>query len=233
MAYTLSIAIALGTSQTGLTLQAQIVDTTGANVGTPISSGFWEAGFGNYLWTGSIPDGQRGGIKFLSGATLKAFTALNPQEGEYLDARVSTRADGANYTTARAAKLDLLGNGLVSVAAPVALSGDVTLYKGDDYYAADDAALEWTDANARWPDLTGATATFLVRSPSGSVFSKAATIVTPSGTGKKIRVELTAGETALLVSYPGPSDVRVRVTLASGHSRTLIQGELTAEEAIA
>lgn len=47
MAYTFSVAIALGSSQTGLTLTAQIVDTGGSNVGAAISTGFVEVGPGS------------------------------------------------------------------------------------------------------------------------------------------------------------------------------------------
>jgi hypothetical protein len=49
MSYTLDISLALGGSKTGLTLNAQLVDSSLANVGSAISSGFYEVGNGYYL----------------------------------------------------------------------------------------------------------------------------------------------------------------------------------------
>lgn len=94
MVYTLDIPIALGSSQTGLTLEAQLVNTSGADVGSAVTTGFTEIGLGNYLWHyASFPDGHRGGVKFRlsGGGTLKAFTAINPEEAENTDAKTSTR----------------------------------------------------------------------------------------------------------------------------------------------
>lgn len=85
MAYTLSINLVLAESDTGLSLEAQLIDTAGVNVGGAIATGFVELTLGNYLWTyASFPDGFRGGVKFsvAGGGALKAFTAVNPQEVE-------------------------------------------------------------------------------------------------------------------------------------------------------
>jgi len=82
MAYTLTTGITLGSSETGLTLEAQLVDTTGADVGSAVISGFVEIGAGNYMWTyAAYPDGFRGGVKFsvVAGA-FKAFAAVNPED---------------------------------------------------------------------------------------------------------------------------------------------------------
>ena len=94
MAYTLDLAISLGSSKTGLTLNAQIVDTSGVDVGSAITTGFTEVGTGTYLlhYT-AVPDSHRGGIKFYeSGApgTVLAFGAINPEEAEYVDQKLST-----------------------------------------------------------------------------------------------------------------------------------------------
>lgn len=77
MTYSQTIAIALGSLKTGLTLTGQLVDTTGANYGAPIVSGFSEIGNGNYLLAATLPDDWHGGIKIMSGATLMAFGAIN------------------------------------------------------------------------------------------------------------------------------------------------------------
>lgn len=103
MAYSLDYSLALGSGRTGLAdLRAQLVDTTGANVGAAISTGFVEIGSGNYLWHyASFPDGHRGGVKFYSNATpatILAFAAVNPEEGEYTDAKTSTRLPTSTYS---------------------------------------------------------------------------------------------------------------------------------------
>lgn len=93
MAYTLALGIALGSSATGLTLAAQLVDTAGSNVGGSVTTGFVEIGLGNYMWTGSIPDAHRGGVKVsISGGALQAFCAINAQEVENSDVKTSSRS---------------------------------------------------------------------------------------------------------------------------------------------
>lgn len=94
MAYTLDISLALGSSQTGLVLAAQLVDTTGASVGGEVLTGFTEIGNGNYLWHYiAFPDGHRGGVKFYESGvpgTILAFVAINPEEAENLDIKISS-----------------------------------------------------------------------------------------------------------------------------------------------
>ena len=82
----MDIGLALGTSQTGLTMAAMIVDTSGGDVGSEITSGFTEIGQGNYLWhCTTMPDDHRGGVKFYEDGvpgTILAFVAINPEEIE-------------------------------------------------------------------------------------------------------------------------------------------------------
>lgn len=98
MAYTLDTALVLGPAKTGLSdLRAQLVDTSGANVGSAVSTGFVEIGTsGNYLWHyTAFPDAHRGGVKFYSDAapsTILAFVAINPEEAERVDVAISTRS---------------------------------------------------------------------------------------------------------------------------------------------
>jgi hypothetical protein len=215
MAYTLTIGLALGSSQTGLTLTAQLVDTTGANVGSAVTTGFVELGVGNYTWTyASFPDDFRGAIKFSSGATLKAIAAVNPQEAEYTDAKISTRL-GTGYA------------GTITYTGPVATTGDVAIVHGDDYNNTDSRALEWsTTDSATWPDLTGATITLTVKAHAGGTaeLTKTGTVVTPTGATKKVRVELTAANTTALGL--GSHKFDVQATLSSGRIVTLITGTL-------
>lgn len=94
MSYTLDFTISLGSTQTGLTLRAQLFDTSGTPTGSEISTGFTELGNGHYLWHyASIPDAHRGGVKFYesgSSSTPLAVCSINPEEGEYLDQKLST-----------------------------------------------------------------------------------------------------------------------------------------------
>lgn len=101
MSYILSFDLNLGIP--GLTLQAQLVDTTGATVGGPVTTGFVEVGNGFYLFTHStIPDGHRGGITFQDsggGGPFRGFQSVNPEEAENVDAKVTTRATPAQVNT--------------------------------------------------------------------------------------------------------------------------------------
>lgn len=100
MSYTLSVSIALGSSKTGLTLTATILDTAGATVSTT-GSGFVEIGLGNYLWTGSLPDNHRGAVKF-TGTGVVALAAINTEEAEMVsdikDILVSQTPGAGEYT---------------------------------------------------------------------------------------------------------------------------------------
>jgi len=207
MAYTLDIALALGAAQTGLTLEAQLIDSTGANVGAAVTTGFYEVGVGNYLWHyAAFPDGFRGGVVFQisPGGAIMSFLAMNPEEAEYLDVPVSSRCES--------------GTGEVTVVSPVAVGGDLSLIRCDDYLLADDRALEWTSDS--WPDLSGATITFCVGN-----FEKAMTAPVPSGDDAIIRLELTDTETCTFCF--DEADFCVRAELASGNVVTLVTGTLT------
>lgn len=141
MAYQLCISLALGSSKSGIAvLRAQLVDSAGANVGSAIDTGFTEIGAGNYLWNyAAFPDAFRGGVKFYSAlvpATMLAFCAVNPQEGEYVDAAISSRLAGTAYTapdntsiSAIKAKTDLLTTATPTVISAVDGS-EITLYRG-------------------------------------------------------------------------------------------------------
>lgn len=87
MSYALDFAIILGSTKTGLALQAQLVDSTGSSVGPPITTGFTEIGRGNYLWhSTAIPESHRGGVVFTcpTDASAMTFTTINPQIDEGL-----------------------------------------------------------------------------------------------------------------------------------------------------
>ncbi len=97
MAYTLDVNLVLGAVNTGLTLEAQLVNSAGAAVGSAVTTGFTEIGGGNYLWHYTAwPDGHRGGVIFQvsPGGALKAFCSINPEEVENADAKTSAVPTG-------------------------------------------------------------------------------------------------------------------------------------------
>lgn len=87
MPYALVTLVNLGSGSTGIDdLRAQLVDQAGADVGTPIDTGFVERRSGVYLWYyDAFPDGFRGGVEFYSAAdpaVILAATDINPQVAE-------------------------------------------------------------------------------------------------------------------------------------------------------
>ncbi len=96
MAYTLDVNLALGAGNTGLTLEMQLKDTAGSNVGSAVTSGFVEFGStGNYLFHyAAWPDSHRGAAVFQvsPGGAVKAAVSINPQEVEFTDVKTSTRS---------------------------------------------------------------------------------------------------------------------------------------------
>jgi hypothetical protein len=111
MPYTLSFNLNLGSSQTGLTLKAALMDTAGTIHATirDIATGFVEVGAGNYLWSYTlIPDGYRGCVVFytgvlgvaanFAGVVVKTEISVNPEEAERVDVLVSSRLATAGYT---------------------------------------------------------------------------------------------------------------------------------------
>ena len=93
MTYTLNFSIGLGSSNTGLTLNSQLVDDDGVNTGDVLTTGFTEIGNGYYLWHyEDFPDEFRGGVKFFEqgtpGTTL-VFGSINPEEAENLDEKIT------------------------------------------------------------------------------------------------------------------------------------------------
>jgi hypothetical protein len=122
----------------------------------------------------------------------------------------------------------ILGNlgASVTMTSPVTDAGDMEVCAGDDYDDDESRSFEWTDSGSTWPTLTGATITLYVRAPNGLKMSQAGTVIVAVGAGKKVRVELTAAQTAALIDFPSPSQYRVRATLPTGHKVTLVAGDV-------
>lgn len=69
----------LGAANTDLSLQAQLIDSSGENYGSAVTEGFVEIGGGSYLWNGTLPDNFSGGIIFQqTDTTFMSFTSINP-----------------------------------------------------------------------------------------------------------------------------------------------------------
>ena len=123
--YHLSRLIKLGAANSGLTgLKCQLVDVTGANVGSVITTGFVElaTGSGEYGFDySSYPASFRGfGKVFKSdGTTFLTSFNVNPEEGENVDAKISSIA-----TTVVVSPL------VASVANAISPDNDITVYQG-------------------------------------------------------------------------------------------------------
>ena len=111
MAYALDFVITLGSSKTGLSLKATLLDTAGSAVvgQTDLSTGFVELLAGTYQWHyAAFPDGHRGAVVFHTGAfagtpVKLAASSVNPEEAENTDTKTSTRSTYAGGAVTLAA----------------------------------------------------------------------------------------------------------------------------------
>lgn len=233
MAQSLIIPISLGTSRTGLTLRAQLVDVAGANVGSPITTGFTEQDKGNYRWYyAGYADDFIGGVDFFDDGTdeFLVSTAINaadfgsgagndPLESEVPGDYVEPQAGYyIGLIPDIKAKTDTIGASTISVTSALAPGGDLHLYVGDSYSLANGNALDFTDEDDNWPNLTGLVIHFYLQS-----LDVVATVVTPTGS-KLIRVELTSAQSATLNAHKGQYALKIiysptnKVTIVEGRS---------------
>ena len=190
---------------TGVTVGFKIEDEDGAIVLARTTSGITETEPGVYR---------------------KSFTAPNAN-GDYVviwDADGKTSVEELEVGATTDAILSQLTGAQVVVVGPVVLGGDIEIVRGDDYKAADGRALEWTSGS--WPDLTDADVLFTARTGDDVVaISKAGSVVTPSGAGKRVRVELFQAETVLLTTDKHRFDILA--TLSNGNTVTLVRAHMT------
>jgi len=149
-----------------------------------------------------------------TGTTLDTLVKDLPTNAELATALAG--ADDAVLAAVAAVKLktDTIGSGALIAVAPVLPAGDVNIVQGDDYYAADGRSLDWSGTN--WPDLTGATVTWLCDSQ-----AVACTVLTPGATTQTVRLELTAAQAAALGAQNYVFDIEA--VLDSGHTITLVR----------
>lgn len=126
-----------------------------------------------------------------------------------------------SYTSGTAGyALGRIGTGRITTTSVVAQSGDVTTYMGDDYTNSDSRALDWTESTTSWPTLTGATISIII----DGIETYTGSVVTGTGSSKKVRLELSAAQTALIAE--GVHDFQVIATLAtSSRVVTLVEGK--------
>lgn len=106
---------------------------------------------------------------------------------------------------------------------PADQDGNVEIRRARDYNNTDGLAVEFTNVDGTWADLTGATVNMLVARPGQVVaaYSFPVSVVTPTGANQKVRLELTADQLAIEANdYVG----EVVATLASGRKVTLTEG---------
>jgi hypothetical protein len=205
--YTAGISIALGLKYTNILnlIYCQLVNHLGVNQRGPILSGFIEIGNGMYYLKTLIPNGFRGGLKIQYCGITLGFIAINPEDYENLDVKVSTRCSST-------------GIGVPSITNPIPINPEspIELRLTDDYLVAESRSIDIT--SVYWPDLTGSTTQFMIDSrPS---FIKTATLLNQTS----LRVELTNQELATIGC--GRWSYEFRCTLANGHKITLALGNI-------
>ncbi len=119
--------------------------------------------------------------------------------------------------------LGRIGAGQIVSVGAVAQSGAVTTVQGDDYLADLGRALDWVDAAGKWPELEDYEITVVI----DGVKTYDGEVIKATGDNKKVRLELTGAQTALIpeggqvfqviAALPeDPPDPRVEVTLVEG-----------------
>jgi hypothetical protein len=215
--YTLDFSINLGASQTGLTLKAILVNSSNVDVGSEMTSGFSEIGFGQYLFhCTTIPDAHRGGIKFYTGTLptgLKAFAAINPQEAEFTDVKTSSISGGGGGDS-------LQRTAAIRVSDQQEDSEDIFITIGDSYSTDNGRAIHFLDVNGLWPDLDEGTVKFFVQDEEVT-----ATVVTATDIVKEVKVELTSTVTAALAVARSRYTVRHILTGSPDEVEVLAQGK--------
>ncbi len=125
-----------------------------------------------------------------------------------------------------------LGGTMITVTAPVAAGGDVTIYIGDDYNNTDSRALDWSSAG--WPNLTSATPITLTayRATTASADWSITGTAPTAGVGTQtVRFQPTNANTDDLRA--GAFTFQIEATLSSGRIVTLVEATLTAKADIA
>lgn len=116
----------------------------------------------------------------------------------------------------------------VTVTSPVGIGGDFAVVAGCDYKAADGRSIDFTDSASTWPNLTAASAVTLTVYPlpgsaSLTPVSYSMSFVTVGSSNQKVRLELTAAQTATMPS----GQFKVVATLSDGDQVNLVRARAT------
>lgn len=203
--YKATIGVVLGVSKTGQTLSAQLIDSSGATVGSEVATGFVEVGQGNYLWTyEEFPDNFRGGVKFLSEGQIMAFATINPEQLEYVDVKISTRSSGA--ATVPTFTIPTVSD----------QGTPVVFRQTDDYFASEGRSIDVTSAG--WPELADNDVFITVSCRHGG-FQKTLPVLA----NNVVRLELSKTELGTIGGGRWPFEIYA--ILANDHRLTLLTGD--------
>ena len=159
------------------------------------------------------------------------LAAILEDTGTTLDNLLDTLV--ARLTAARAAKLDLLKAGNVTVTAPVNASDDVSITQRDDYATGNGRALEWSSTGGSWMqgDLGNSSIKLGIRNRhTGADYERDGTI-TSSTAPQAVQVALPSTFTASLT--PGAIyKYQLRAQSTAGLLETLATGDLDADGTI-
>lgn len=216
---------------TGITdLRAQLIDSTGAAVGSAIATGFVEIGSNLYLWhAAAIPNGHRGAVKWYSNASplvVLDSQAINPEINEAAAtnwaytartltqsaAQVAALIEGSTIVVQRGDTLSIALTGLGSLSGYTSL--DFTVKEAT--HDADIDAVLCIRKNA-----SGSGDGLLILNGSGSVTAGDGSITIDDAALGNITIALLAADTRLFL--PNNCIYDVQMIDASGVS-TLRQG---------
>lgn len=111
----------------------------------------------------------------------------------------------------------------INVQGTVASTGRLELVQGDDYLTTDGRQLIFTNTAGSWSNLTGATITLRLKVGTQTV-ETSGTVITPTGTGQRVDVNLT--DTVSAQVAVGRGLFEVEALLSTGSHETLENGVL-------
>lgn len=206
MAFEIGMSLSFGKKyENCTTLSAQLINNDGTNYNTSYTSGFVNLTNGYFLFTPTIPTSFRGAIKFYCGAEFLGALAINPEEYENIDVKVSTRCSST-------------GIGVPSLTNPIPINpaDPIELRLTDDYLVEESRSIDITSID--WPDLTSSTTQFII--DSRPTFIKSAQLLNATS----LRVELSNEELTQIGA--GRWSYEFRCTLSNTHIITLSVGNI-------
>jgi len=167
--------------------------------------------------------------------TSAAFAAALPDNFGVLSidtsGNVTTTGGGGALTPEQAtwleethAKAMLIGTGQAFVDVPIDGDSNITVRRSRDYQQADGLAIEWSNPDGTWPDLTNATIVARVARPgckTSALYDFAASVITPTGS-QIVRLELTKAQLAIIAD---DYTYELVATLTGGSVVTLVDGQ--------